>query len=221
MKEMRLMQIIGDIDDKYIEEAAPCEQSEQSEQKKPAIRFAPWVKYAAAAACAALVLGVGIFAVNQRANIVEQPAESGSEAVSTDDVGNFVQAVSPYEDFDTLEEAGKAVGFDIAVPDSFGAFTELSFSAASGKILEVQYCDKDGGCGLSIRKAKGSEDISGDYSEYESTSEIQAGGRAVTIKGNGGKYYLAVWLDGGYSYSVSVTDGASEDELKAVVEEIQ
>lgn len=220
MKEMRLMQIIGDIDDKYIEEAAPCEQSERSE-KKPAIRFVPWVKYAAAAACAALILGAGIFAVTQRANIVEKPAESGSEAVSSDESGDFVQAVSPYEDFDTLEEAEKAVGFDIAVPDSFVAFTELSFSTVSGKILEVQYYDKDGGCGLSIRKAKGGEDVSGDWNEYESVSEIQAGGRAVTIKGNGGKYYLAVWQDGGYSYSVSVTDGASEDELKAVVEDIQ
>lgn len=219
MKEMRLMQIIGDIDDKYIEEAAPCEQSERSE-KKPAIRFVPWVKYAAAA-CAALILGAGIFAVTQRANIVEKPAESGSEAVSSDESGDFVQAVSPYEDFDTLEEAEKAVGFDIAVPDSFGAFTELSFSTVSGKILEVQYCGEDGGCGLSIRKAKGGEDVSGDWNEYESVSEIQAGGRAVTIKGNGGKYYLAVWLDGGYSYSVSVTDGASEDELKAFVEDIQ
>ena len=52
MKEMRLMQIIGDIDEKYIDEAAPAE------QKKKALRFTPWVRYASIAACAALVIGV-------------------------------------------------------------------------------------------------------------------------------------------------------------------
>ena len=38
MKEMRLMQIIVDIDEKYIDEAAPAE------QKKKSMRFTPWVK---------------------------------------------------------------------------------------------------------------------------------------------------------------------------------
>ena len=46
MKEMRLMQIIGDIDEKYIDEAAP------GGQKQKAIRFAPWVRYVGIAACA-------------------------------------------------------------------------------------------------------------------------------------------------------------------------
>ena len=53
------MQIIGDIDEKYIDEAAPAE------QKKKAMRFTPWVRYASIAACAMLVIGVGIFAITQ------------------------------------------------------------------------------------------------------------------------------------------------------------
>ena len=64
MKEMRLMQIIGDIDEKYIDEAAPAE------QKKKAMRFTPWVRYASIAACAMLVIGVGIFAITQHMSVV-------------------------------------------------------------------------------------------------------------------------------------------------------
>ena len=68
MKEMRLMQIIGDIDEKYIDEAAPAE------QKKKAMRFTPWVRYASIAACAMLVIGVGIFAITQHSgNIIDTP----------------------------------------------------------------------------------------------------------------------------------------------------
>lgn len=74
MKEMRLMQIIGDIDEKYIDEAAPAE------QKKKAMRFTPWVRYASIAACAMLVIGVGLFAmIQQRGNIVDNPVLSGTQ----------------------------------------------------------------------------------------------------------------------------------------------
>ena len=85
MKEMRLMQIIGDIDEKYIDEAAPAE------QKKKAMRFTPWVRYASIAACAMLVIGVGIFAITQHSgNIIDTPAQS-EEANSSD----FVQYGNP------------------------------------------------------------------------------------------------------------------------------
>ena len=86
MKEMRLMQIIGDIDEKYIDEAAPAE------QKKKAMRFTPWVRYASIAACAMLVIGVGIFAITQHSgNIIDTPAHS-EESDSSD----FVQYGNPY-----------------------------------------------------------------------------------------------------------------------------
>lgn len=98
MKEMRLMQIIGDIDDKYIDEAAPAE------QKKKAIRFTPWVRYVGIAACAMLVLGVGIFAVTQqRGSIVSTPAPSGTQTEDSADTSDFTQYCNPYAEYDTLE----------------------------------------------------------------------------------------------------------------------
>ena len=45
------------------------------------------------------------------------------------------------------------------------------------------------------RKAAGNQDISGDYNVYDTVGETQAGGSAVTLKGNGGVYSLAVWSD--------------------------
>ena len=63
MKEMRVMRAIGDIDDKYIDEAAPVQ------TKRNAIRLVSWAKYAGIAACAALVLGIGVFTVKQNAGM--------------------------------------------------------------------------------------------------------------------------------------------------------
>ena len=210
MKEMRLMQIIGDIDEKYIDEAAP------TEQKKKAMRFTPWVRYASIAACAMLVIGVGIFAITQHSgNIIDTPAQS-EEADSSD----FVQSGNPYAEYDTLEEAENTIGFEISVPDSYGGYTEPYYAVIEGKILEVQYYNGDD-LGMIIRKSRGSEDISGDFNEFDNITETDFNGSTVTIKGSGDEFSLALWVSGDYSYSVSVSSGISENALKEIIEKIK
>lgn len=210
MKEMRLMQIIGDIDEKYIDEAAPAE------QKKKALRFTPWIRYASIAACAMLVIGVGIFAITQHSgNIIDTPAQS-EEADSSD----FVQSGNPYAEYDTLEEAENTIGFEISVPDSYGGYTEPYYAVIEGKILEVQYYNGDDR-GMIISKSRGSEDISGDFNEYNTVTETEVNGNTVTIKGNGDEFSLALWVSGDYSYSVSVSSGISENALKEIIEKIK
>lgn len=210
MKEMRLMQIIGDIDEKYIDEAAPAE------QKKKAMRFTPWVRYASIAACAMLVIGIGIFAITQhRGNIIDTPAQS-EEADSSD----FVQSGNPYAEYDTLEEAENTIGFEISVPDSYGGYTEPYYAVIEGKILEVQYYNGDDR-GMIIRKSRGSEDISGDFNEFDNITETEVNGITVTIKGSGDEFSLALWVSGDYSYSVSVSSGISENALKEIIEKIK
>ena len=181
MKEMRLMQIIGDIDEKYIDEAAPAE------QKKKAMRFTPWVRYAQ------------------------------SEAADSSD---FVQSGNPYAEYDTLEEAENTIGFEISVPDSYGEYTEPYYAVIEGKILEVQYYNGDDR-GMIISKSRGSEDISGDFNEYNTVTETEVNGNTVTIKGNGDEFSLALWVSGDYSYSVSVSSGISENALKEIIEKIK
>lgn len=210
MKEMRLMQIIGDIDEKYIDEAAPAE------QKKKAMRFTPWVRYASIAACAMLVIGIGIFAITQhRGNIIDTPAQS-EEADSSD----FVQSGNPYAEYDTLEEAENTIGFKISVPDSYGEYTEPYYAVIEGKILEVQYYNGDDR-GMVIRKSRGSEDISGDFNEFDNITQTEVNGNTVTIKGSGDEFSLALWVSGDYSYSVSVSSGISENALKEIIEKIK
>lgn len=204
------MQIIGDIDEKYIDEAAPAE------QKKKAMRFTPWVRYASIAACAMLVIGVGIFAITQHSgNIIDTPAQS-EEADSSD----FVQSGNPYAEYDTLEEAENTIGFEISVPDSYGGYTEPYYAVIEGKILEVQYYNGDDR-GMIISKSRGSEDISGDFNEYNTVTETEVNGNIVTIKGNGDEFSLALWVSGDYSYSVSVSSGISENALKEIIEKIK
>lgn len=211
MKEMRIMRAIGDIEDKYLDEAAPAR------EKRSVVQRLSWVKYAGIAACAALVLGIGVFAVRQGVNLVDAPSQTGTESSQPD----LTQIVNPFQKFAALEEAEKAAGFEIEIPDSFGGFSERSFAVLFGEMIEVRYLDPDGNTGLCIRKAGGTEDVSGDFNTYEKVSETTVGDYSVTFKGNEEKYYLAVWNCGGYSYAVSAEFGSSEEELAEIIKEIQ
>ena len=238
MKEMRIMRAIGEIDDAYIEEAAP-------RQNRGAMHFMPWVRYAGAAAAAVLVTGLGAFAayfannnvgvdipaqttsVTSQPAVTSQTAETSQPATTSETAADttdepIVLLSTPFEYYDTLEEAAKAIGFGMTAPESLGKFTERSVATIDGEILELAYYDKDDNRGHNIRKAKGSGDISGDYSIYDFTGTVDVEGRTVTMSGNGDKVFMAVWTDGDFSYSVTTDEnGLSQAEMEEIIKNVK
>lgn len=79
-----------------------------------------------------------------------------------------VQIPDPFEGFSTFEQAVKAVGFEMSVPDAPKGYETAIYRVNTGtKMLEVIYSDKDlenkdAVEAYRIRKAIGSDDISGD-----------------------------------------------------------
>lgn len=159
---------------------------------------------------------------NSSANASTQ-AESGSTASNSGE-----QIADPFTDYDSLEEAEKATGFDITLPDAPEGYSSVSYRADSeGKLIEVIYSDKalsDDSAkeGYRVRKAEGSSDVSGDYNEYSNVETEDISGNSVTIKGEGDTVYLATWTSGNYSYSVSfAADGFSKADVEKIVAAIQ
>lgn len=126
------------------------------------------------------------------------------------------QLANPVEEYgmsaDSLEKAQEAVGFEIALPGSIAA---ENYIVINGEILEIDF---DGGY---IRKAKGSDDVSGDYNDYEDVKTADVNGRNVTLKGNDDKIMLAIWADGAYTYCISVANGVAEAEMTSYVDAIK
>ncbi|MDO4847537.1 MAG: hypothetical protein Q3968_05350 [Clostridiaceae bacterium] len=126
---------------------------------------------------------------------------------------NGVQIANPVVGYQTLEDAEKAVGFDITVPSDIKQV--INYSVISGSILEIEF---KGGY---LRKAKGSEDISGDYNTYENSDTLNSGGKQYAIKGNGGKISLVTWADGGFTYCLSFENGADSNDVVKLLEGIK
>lgn len=149
--------------------------------------------------------------------------EDGVICLDTDPLSedNNAQIANPFVDCDTLNEAIKIAGFDLTVPSAINKVTDRLYRVMTldDKMLEVIYQSGEDEAAR-IRKAPGSEDISGDYNVYQQVSEVSVNGFKVTMSGDGNKVSLAVWTNNGYTYSVSVTNGISSSDMTALVSEI-
>ena len=136
-----------------------------------------------------------------------------------------VQIQNPWTDYESLEAAEAAVGYEISIPESISGCSDKQYRAMEldgDTMLEVIYAadsEAEAEAGR-VRKAPGSEDISGDYNEYAEQQSLTVGSVSATCKGESGLVKLAIWTDGGYTYAVSVEDGCTADEMAALISQI-
>ena len=151
-----------------------------------------------------------------------QSTATGSGSSAQAGAGSSVQIPNPFQEFDSLEEAEKAVGFAITLPAApEGSKIAVHRVDAEQKMIEVIYTTDTSEAGYElfrIRKAPGSNDISGIAGSL-TTTDVDAGGKTVTLMSQDGKQIAAIWTDGDYTYALDLDAGTdySEDEVLALV----
>lgn len=128
-----------------------------------------------------------------------------------------VEIANPFISCDSMSAAAELAGFELNLPD--GA-DKSEIRVIEGEMINVDF-SAENGSGLSVRKAIGSEDISGDYNSYAETQEITVGSLTATLKGSDGKFNTAIWTDGEYSFALSCPDGMSQEEMSAIIAQIK
>ena len=130
-----------------------------------------------------------------------------------------VTALYSAEEFPSAAALSEAVGFPVPeIRELPFEETERSYISISGNIAEIDYLR--GEESLTFRMAPGTEDQSGNYNEYAESREATAGGIPVTLKGEDGKCFLAVWTDGDYAYSLDDSQGLDEEAVLRMIGEI-
>lgn len=153
--------------------------------------------------------GVG----QNESNVVSEVETNADEA---DDENT--QIANPWVDCASMEDAVKIAGFSFEVPKQIEGYSNQAIQAIENDIIQVIY--DDGTNSIYIRKGAGTEDISGDYNEYEQSDEVSIGEYQITEKGNDGKISVAIWNDGNYSFCVG-TPGMSAEEIAAIIEQVK
>ncbi len=197
MRAITFLKAMNDIDDINIEAA------EKAEEKKRVIQFPSWLNIKTVTAiAAALVITVTL----------------GIVLTKKDDK---TMAVNPMEQVITTGEAEELTGYPLTVPESFMESRKTELFVYNGQMTEVNYVDRKGEIVLTVRKAPGDEDISGNYNEYDKTDRIEAGGTVYTLKGNKGMINLVLFTRDGYSYSVDCAPGMTIEEALELAHEIR
>ena len=164
------------------------------------------------------LLCLAVVSCGKKEEVKEEVAQT-TEASQPADVG----VPNPFEIVDTLDEAAKIAGFSLEAPIEYADYNSLVIQAIADDMIEVIYFDAEKTHeGLRIRKAVGTDDISGDYNEYKEENVVKVGELEVTEKGNDGNISVASWTDGTHSYSINVDEALlNADDIAKLVETIK
>ncbi len=190
MKNIDLLKAMNDIDDKYIEEAMPLA---YKKEKHFSIS-----KYLPALFGLVIVAVVGVKLIN----------------TSFDLSDNNVTVGNPNVEYQTLQEAQNAIGFDFNI--DLSNFDNLAYTVINNEILDISFSNGDDY--LICRKSKGSKDNSGDFNTYDVVSDENINGTNVTVNSSENKA-LITFIYEGYSYSFS-SNYLNEDQLLNLVKQI-
>lgn len=134
----------------------------------------------------------------------EEEKEQGSVAVA-----------NPFTTCETLTEAEKVAQFSLSIPEELRDCEGILFRAANSpslQLLEVVFPLEQGE--VLLRKAPGSEDISGVYTDFSTETEYCGSELSFTLLGDGEKDFLALWQKDGYSYSIYAEEGVDAAVLQ-------
>ena len=163
-----------------------------------------------------LLLCLAVVACGKKEEVTEEVTEASTTQAQDYGVPN------PFEIVDTLDEAAKIAGFSLEAPTEYADYKSIVIQAIADDMIEVIYFNDTDNEGLRIRKAIGTDDISGDYNEYKDVETVKVGDVEVTEKGNDGNISVASWTDGTHSYSINVDEALlNADDIAKLVETIK
>lgn len=189
------------------------------ERKKKRARLSRYVYQFGAAAAAIIVIGGLALRYNQGLN-PETGVGSGSD--STYETGGTEAAgIFTVTDCNSAKELEDIVGFDVpeVKKPSFDV-ERAAYTAIGDDLAQVIYYSEADAAELVLRKAPGTEDISGDYNVYAENEKLKIGETNVNVKGNDGLLYLAVWTDGKYAYSMYLSTGCERKVFTELLTEL-
>ena len=160
---------------------------------------------------------------DQGAPLVRAVQDADEGAVAQDAVaasGAAVTLANPWQECSSMAQAESLAGFSFAISDSAlpeGYDAEAAYiQVIAGSMIEVDYTGERGGS-VCLRKAVGTDDVSGDYNSYDLTQTSRIAGQDVTLRGVENSWYVATWARDGYSFAVVSTSALTTSQVEALV----
>lgn len=162
-----------------------------------------------------------LFTVSLVAGCAKQPAADTQPATEEQTAPQNAQVANPWSSWDSIAEAEAATGFSFGLPETIAeVYTADTIRTMNGQLFEVVYLNgEDEVC---VRKQKGEgQDISGDYTEYQSSQEKEHNGVTVVTHYNSDNAAVKQLISSqGYSWSLVAPNGYAEAAEEAFLNAI-
>ncbi len=119
-----------------------------------------------------------------------------------------VAIANPWSDWESIKDAESAVGFSFGLPEVIAdRYTAVSIRTLNNALIQVVYRDED--FEVCVRKQEGEgQDISGDYTQYETCTETSLNGGTITTYRNADDAAAKQLISyKGYSWSLVAPNG--------------
>lgn len=144
-----------------------------------------------------------------------------NQTVAQEPLSQTVAIGNPWSDWDSIEEAERVIGFSFGLQEVIAdSYHAVSIRTLNNELIEVVYRDED--FEVCVRKQKGEgQDISGDYNEYETCTETNHNGAAITDCRNSDNHAVKQLISyNGYSWSLVAPNGYWGDSNRDFVSQI-
>ena len=200
---MDRVQVTDEMRARVLEKVRQADLSAPKERQRAP---AAWRRWGAMAACLAVIIAGGLA-------LPHLLPQGGTEDPP-------VLTGPGMEEMDSRAALEQAVGFSMEEAETLPfAPQEVLYTAFDSGLAQIEYRGENGQTAL-LRKSQGPEDNSGDFNQYPDVEERELDGHTVTLKGADGQFVLALWQEGGFAYSLSLSQGQDaqgwEEILNAV-----
>lgn len=129
-----------------------------------------------------------------------------------------VQVVPDFVAAADATELSELVGFPVAQAGALPfEVVDTSWTALWHELAETVYTGPDGQT-ATLRQGQGADDISGDYNVYADVQTLPFSQGTATLKGDGGRYVLAVWTQDGASFALTLSEGVPAEDWGAILD---
>lgn len=167
-------------------------------------------RWALAAACFVVLL-LGALTVPKLLN--GDPAQKQPE--------QGVMIANGMEEVASAQALANAVGFPVSEAADLPFKPEtVYYTSYWGQMAQITY--EAGDQTAELHKSPGTDENSGDYTEYPATQQLTVGDLDVQLRGDAqDAYTLAVWTDGQYAYSLRLSQGQTAEVWQQIITGVQ
>ena len=126
---------------------------------------------------------------------------------------------NPFVYVDSLKSASLGAGFDFVCPDSVEGYSSKDISYIKNDLIQVVF--REGEKSLCLRKARGCDDVSGDYNIYKKVESHSVNGLDVTVKSNADGLYVSIWNNGQFAFAVNSNSPLSERFMDYLISQMK